>query len=250
MDNVAVVLCRPKLSENIGTAARAAANMGVGRLLVVEPYRQEKMIMLSAATRAGEQLIENLEVYGDLGEALGQFDHVVGTTARLGSDRGPFINPRQLARDMIGLTRNNTVALLFGTERTGLSTADLRLCQTVVTIPTANKESSSLNLAQAVLVLCYEMLTARSDEPVSPGIKLAPQAEVQSMFDHFCRTMLRIKFLPDENTDHWMMSFKRVFHRTGLTHGDCNLLRGMCRQIDWALANPDKLDQEDPADEA
>lgn len=241
-DNVAVVLCRPKLSENIGTAARAAANMGIGRLVLVAPYRMEPHIMIPAATRAGEHLIENLTVHQDLAEALGEFDFVVGTTARLGSHRGPFVTPRDMAQHMIGLTQNNRVALLFGPERTGLTTEDLRLCQMIVTIPTASREHSSLNLAQAVLVLAYELLIARTDDPVPSRIKMASNEEILAMYDTLSRTLLRIKFLPDDNTDHWLMSFKRIFNRAGLTHGDCNLLRGMCRQIEWALNNRDKLD--------
>lgn len=215
--------------------------MGLGRLIVVEPYRLEKEIMLNAATRVGRPLIENITVCDSLIQAMADFNFAAGTTARLGSNRGPFITPRHLAQKLIDLSQENRTALVFGPERSGLTTSELRLCQTVVRIPTAANESSSLNLAQAVLVLSYELLLARTDEPALVQLKLAPESELQAMYDHLTRAMLAIKFLPDENTVHWLMSFKRIFNRSGLTHGECNLVRGMCRQIEWALQNTDKL---------
>jgi len=241
LQNIAVILCRPKLSENIGAAARAAANMGLGRLIVVEPYRLEREIMLNAATRVGQPLIENITVCGSLTQAIADFNLVAGTTARLGSNRGPFVTPRRFAQKLINLSQENRTALVFGPERTGLTTSELRLCQAVVRIPTAANESSSLNLAQAVLVLSYELLLARTDEPALAQLKLAPEPELQAMYGHLTRAMLAIKFLPDENTGHWLMSFKRIFNRSGLTPGECNFLRGICRQIEWALQNTDKL---------
>jgi len=243
LENVAVILCRPALAENIGTAARAAANMGLGRLIVVEPCELDYDVMRGAATRSGEALVKKMTISPSLPEALAEFNYVVGTTARRGSHRGPFTTPRELAEKLIALSRGNKTALVFGPERTGLTTAELRLCQTVVRIPTAGDRVSSLNLAQAVLILGYELLLAQFEEPSPPPLKLADQTELQAMYEHLVRTMLKIKFLPDQNTEHWLMSFKRIFNRTGLTHGECNLIRGVCRQIEWALENPDKLDR-------
>ncbi|MEW6265262.1 MAG: RNA methyltransferase [Thermodesulfobacteriota bacterium] len=235
LTNVAVVLCRPKLSENIGTAARAAANMGLGRLLLVKPYRFERDIIQAAATRAADYLVDRIAVHDDLPAALADFHFVVGTTSRPGSHRGPFFSPRDVAPRIADLADENRVALVFGPERTGLTTAELRLCQAVVRIPTADEKKASLNLAQAVLILAYEIMLAVRPAPAPPGIKPATQAEILAMYEHLSRTLLAIGFLPDQNTEHWLMSFKRIFNRGGLTHGECNLIRGVCRQIDWAL---------------
>lgn len=240
LNNLAVVLMHPKLSENIGTAARAAGNMGLGRLIVVDPYRFEAETISAAATRAGAALVEGITVCPHLEEALAEFQYVVGTTARLGSHRGPFFTPRDLAPRVVDILAENKVALLFGPERTGLTTAQLRLCQAVVRIPTIDDEVSSLNVAQAVLILGYEVLLA-AQGPSSPRtLSLAPFQETRDMYDHLSQTMVQVGFLPDKNTDHWLMSFKRIFNRSGLTHGECNLLRGMCRQVQWALAQAEK----------
>jgi tRNA/rRNA methyltransferase len=235
LDRVGVVLVRPKLSENIGTAARAAGNMGLGRLILVDPYRYEIETALSAATRAGQRLVEEARVVAALAEALADFHYVVGTTARPGSHRGPFLTPRTLAQNLAGLGPDDRIALVFGPERTGLTTAELRRCQAVVTIPTAAPAARSLNLAQAVLILGYELLLTEAGPPSAPRIQRASIAEVEAVYEHMQRAFTAVGFLPEENTEHWLMSFKRLFNRTGLTHSECNLWRGLCRQIEHVV---------------
>jgi tRNA/rRNA methyltransferase len=247
LDNVAVVLLRPKLSENIGTAARAASNMGLGGLRVASPYRFEDDIIRTVATKGAEALVDRIEVFDDLDSALADFQYVIGTTARMGSHRGPFFSPRDMAEKVVELGSDMRVALLFGPERTGLSTADLRKCHMVVRIPTANKKQSSLNLAQAVLILGYELLLAHSPKRRKSKFKPAPFEEVEAMYRRLTQALLLIGFLPEENTDHWLTSFRRIFNRSGLTQGDCNLLSGVCRQIRWGVrtgGKPQHLDSD------
>lgn len=237
LKNVAVVLCRPKLSENIGAVARAAVNMGLGSLILVEPNHPDEAVMKAMATRQAHEMIDNISIYDDLKTALADFQLVIGTTARLGSHRGPFFSPHDAAERLFDHDASDRTALIFGPERSGLTTPELRLCQMVVRIPTSDPEHSSLNLAQAVLILGYEILLAAGSRRPAPRIKPAPNEELQAMYDHLSDTMLKIGFLPDQNTDHWLMSFKHIFNRSGLTHGECNLIRGMCRQINWAVNN-------------
>lgn len=235
MENTAVVLFQTSLSENIGTTARAAANMGIGSLIVVDPYRFEEDIIRAVATKTAESLVDRIVVKENLREALADFNYVVGTTARRGGHRGPFYSPRTMAEKLVDLSHEGKVALLFGPERSGLTNAELRLCQAVVRIPTADPKSSSLNLAQAVLILAYELFLTSSNQKPAPKIKPAPMSDILAMYDHFSETMVKIGFLPEDNTDHWLMNFKKIFNRSGLTHGECNLIRGMCRQINWAI---------------
>ena len=235
LDNVGVVLNQPQIQENIGAAARAAANMGVAELVLVRPCPFEERVVKAVATRTGEGLVDRIIVKDRLEDALADYQYVIGTTARRGSHRGPFHTPRGIAGKVLERSRDGRIALLFGPERTGLTNSDLRLCQALVRIPTADPRTSSLNLAQAVLVMCYELFLARNPEPVPPQVKAAPVSELLAMYRHLADTMVRIGFLPDENTDYWLMNFKKIFNRTGLTHGECNLIRGMCRQILWAV---------------
>lgn len=249
LDNVAVVLDRPKLSENIGTTARAASNMGLGGLRVVAPYRFEEDIIRNVATKGAESLVDRIAVHDDLDTALADFHYVIGTTARMGSHRGPFFSPREMAQKVIELGADTQVALLFGPERTGLSTADLRKCHMVVRIPTANPKQSSLNLAQAVLILGYELLLAHTPERRKAKLKAAPHSEVEAMYRRLTKALLLVGFLPEENTDHWLTSFRRIFNRSGLTQGDCNLWSGVCRQIRWAVRTGGKSQYLDSSDE-
>ena len=162
LDHLTIVLHKPRLAENIGATARAARNMGITRLAVVQPEDFDQERMLKMATGSSAALIHNLGLHQDLASALGSFHYVVGTTARLGgSYRQSPVPPRELARQLIPLSQHNQVALLFGPENWGLTNEELAFCHTLVTIPTS--DFRSLNLAQAVLVVTYEIFLARRD---------------------------------------------------------------------------------------
>ncbi len=126
---------------------------------------------------------------------------------------------------------HNQVALLFGPEDRGLTNAQLRYCHVLVTIPTAG--FSSLNLAQAVMILCYELLLAGS-KPVDRFVpRLANRRELDGMYEHLKETFIKIGFINPENPDHWMQNVQRFFSRVGLRARDVKVIRGICRQIDW-----------------
>ena len=187
-----------------------------------------------------------MAIYDDLDEALAHYGLVVGTTARLGRRRGQFYTPRQLAPSLLAGDSQETVwpvAILFGPERMGLATSDLRRCQKVVRIPTDGPETSSLNLAQAVLLIGYELLLAAGDAPDPPSVRPAAQDELAGMYDDLADFLLRIGFLPDDNYEHWMMNIKKIFNRSLLTSGECNLWRGVCRQARWALDHNEHVRQ-------
>jgi tRNA/rRNA methyltransferase len=109
-----------------------------------------------------------------------------------------------------------------------------------VRIPTDRPETSSLNLAQAVLLLGYELLLAAGAAPDPPAVRPAPQAELAGMYADLAGLLLEIGFLPADNPEHWLMNIKKIFNRSLLTSGECNLWRGVCRQARWALAHPER----------
>ena len=245
--HIDVVLSEPQKSENIGAAARAMANMGLGRLVLVRPRSLYRELMESTATSHAMKVLAEMKVYEDLDEALANYGLVVGTTARPGRQRGPFYTPRQLAPCLLNSDSQGQVwpvAILFGPERMGLATSDLRRCQKVVRIPTDGPETSSLNMAQAVLLIGYELLMAAGDMPGPPAVRPASQAELSGMYDDLADFLLKIGFLPADNHEHWLMNIKKIFNRSLLTSGECNLWRGVCRQARWALANQDRATRE------
>ncbi|MDR1050851.1 MAG: RNA methyltransferase [Deltaproteobacteria bacterium] len=241
--HVDVVLNEPQKSENIGAAARAVANTGLGRLVVVAPRTLNRELMEATATVHALPVLENMLVARTLREAVEPHALVVGTTARAGSRRGPFLSPRLLAGELLGAGDPLPTALLFGAERMGLTTAELRLCQKIVRIPTASSRTSSLNLAQAVLILGYELLVAAGGGPAEPAqIKPAPQKSLNLMYDELEDTLVGIGFLPADNPGHWLMNVKKIFNRSQLSSGECDLLLGLCRQIRWAVKNLSDLE--------
>jgi tRNA/rRNA methyltransferase len=227
---VAVVLFRPRLPENIGAAARAACNMGLSRLVLVQPQDLNRERMAMMATGAAAPLLDAMEVHDDLGRALGPFQYVVGATARLGGVRRDYLSPREMAAALIEIAAANDVALLFGPENFGLTNEELAYCHALVHIPTGT--CSSLNLAQAVMVLAYEIATAAGERPrFAP--RLANSAELASMYAMLQETLVKINFISHQNPEHWMFNVRRLFARHGLLAREAQVIKGICRQIDW-----------------
>ena len=231
LDNVTIVLKGPKFPGNVGSAARCANNMGIGKLIVVGNRELDDEAVRQMATHESKEIVDGIHHFDTLDEALAGFEWVVGTTARQGSGRGPFLSPRRMAESLVAVSPENRIALLFGPEDTGLTNDDLRFCQTVVTIPTVGFKS--LNLSHAVMILCYELLVARMDDEVKFLPKLASSREIELMYTQLKAVLQAIGFLNPENPDYWMMHIRRLFARTTLQAREVKIIRGICRQIEW-----------------
>jgi tRNA/rRNA methyltransferase len=231
LDNVTIVLKGPKFPGNVGSSARCANNMGIGKLIVVGNRDLDDEAVRQMATHESKEIVDGILHFDTLDEALAGFEWVVGTTARQGSGRGPFLSPRRMAEQLVALSRENRIALLFGPEDTGLTNDDLRFCQMVVTIPTV--AFKSLNLSHAVMILCYELLLARLDDEVKFQPKLASTRELEGMYTQLKAILQAIGFLNPENPDYWMMHIRRLLARTTLQAREVKIIRGICRQIEW-----------------
>ena len=231
LDNVTIVLKGPKFPGNVGSAARCANNMGIGKLIVVGNRDLDDEAVRQMATHVSKEIVDGIRHFDTLDEALAGFEWVVGTTARQGSGRGPVVSPRRMAEELLAISPENRIALLFGPEDTGLTNDDLRFCQSVVTIPTV--KFKSLNLSHAVMIVCYELLIARLDEEVKFVPKLASARELEGMYTQLKVILQAIGFLNPENPDYWMMHIRRLFARTTLQAREVKIPRGICRQIEW-----------------
>lgn len=229
--NISIVLNRPRFPENIGAAARAAKNMGIGQLILVQPQHCDLTRILTLATHVAADLVADMEVHDDLADALGPFNFIVGTTARTGSNRRSLGDPRRVAQELVSISQQNRVALLFGPEDRGLTNDYLKYCQRLVTIPTA--DFSSLNLAQAVMVLSYEVFRAGLERAPAFVPRLANSFELEGMYQQLSEILTRIQFLNPENPDYWMNNLRQYLIRRQLQARDVKVLRGICRQIDW-----------------
>ena len=227
----AVVLNRPRIPENIGAAARAICNMGMGRLVVVSPENPDPERMLRMATHKAAHLVKNMRVYSELEEAVSDFGYIVGTTARTGGVRRPILTPREVAADLFPIAAQNKIALVFGSEDKGLTNQEIRYCHQLVKIPTA--QFSSLNLAQAIMIVCYEIRLASAQSPERVIPKLASSTELERMYERVRDILIKISFIQPENPEHWMMNIRRFSSRIGLQAAEVDMIMGICRQIDW-----------------
>ncbi len=228
-DHTTIVLHRPRYPENIGSAARAMRNMGFKHLTVVDPGIWDEARIRRLATHAAGAVVDGIRRCDGLDEALAPFGHVVGTTARLGGQRPVIKSPESLARELIPISIDNRVAILFGPEDRGLTNDDLRRCHRVVNIPT--QDFTSLNLAQAVMVICYCLSTAGVSDPPAATPRLASRLELDRMYAEMTAALVRIGYVNPENPDYWMIRIRRFFNRLPLRAGEVSIIRGICRQI-------------------
>jgi len=233
LNRFAIVLVNPKFAENIGAAARVAYNMGLSRLILVRDSMPDRETMAKMATHKAAHLIETMELHSSLKDALAPFSLVVGTTARRGRQRILEKNPRSIVEEIVPQITSNQIAFVFGPENYGLSNEDLKLCQMTSAIPTA--DFSSLNLAQAVAIHCYEIyfgvIHARKD--MQPAPQYASTFELEGMYSHLENVLLKINFLHEKSHSYWMNNIRQFLNRVHLTSKDTNIIRGICRQFLW-----------------
>lgn len=228
LDRIRVVLVRPSHPGNVGAAARAMKTMGVSRLALVQPRvfpHAEAHARASGAT----DVLERASVWNSLPEALGGVVVAAGLSARRRDLWLPQRSAREAARELVAAAADGgEVALVFGTETSGLSNDDMRLCHLPVFIP-ANPEYSSLNLAAAVQVLCYELrqMAVEWQRPPVAGGEPATVDETEAMFVHLERSLGASGFLDPANPKRLMPRLRRMFGRVRLEREEVNILRGM-----------------------
>ncbi len=237
LENISIVLHRPKFPENIGSSARAMKNMGIKELLVVDPDDFDLTKIGKMATHASMDIVDNIKRFDTLNEALADFSYVVGTTARIGRNRQVIHDPADLAQSLIPVSVNNRIAIVFGREDRGLESGEVQLCHSLLNIPTDG--FSSLNLSQAVMVVCYELFKAKGYIGKDFLPTLATRFELEQMYFHLKDILLKIDFIQKDNPDYWLNNLRNFFSRLPLRAKEVRIIRGICRQIEW-YGNRDK----------
>lgn len=225
---ISIVLVRPKYAENIGSTARAMKNMGLENLLLVTSERPDLEKMKKTATHEAGEVIEKIRYFEDLEEAISPCTFVAGTTARLGKKRNSIITPSKLAERVGLLSEEDHIAILFGPEDRGLANSDLNLCDALVNIPTV--DFTSINLAQAVMIICYELSKTKGTPRQKP--RLASKAELLLMYESLDRLLEEIGLHNPENPDLWSGRFRSFFSRFGLRAKEVALVRELLKHID------------------
>lgn len=214
-------------------ACRAMKNMGFSRLRIVNGCDRFHPESLKFAV-AAKDLLETAEVYPDLATATADCLLTVGTTRRHGKYRQEILSPPEVtAKISSELPPDGTAAIVFGREDNGLTTSELSMCRWHATIPTS-AEYGSLNLAQSVLLFCYELGKASETVATCRPVERALSSEMETFFGHFQATLGKVGFLNEQNPEHIMRSVRRIFFRADLDSREVTVLRGILTQIDWA----------------
>jgi tRNA/rRNA methyltransferase len=228
------VLVEPSHPGNVGAAARALKTMGFSRLVLVSPrvpHVQSDPEAIAMASGA-DDVLASAHVVPTLADALSGVHWSIALTARLREYGPPQWTPRAAAGAAREQAVRGEIALVFGNERTGLSNEDVERCSALAHIP-ANPAYSSLNLAQAVQVLAYELRTAYlSDGEATPATPAAAQGSAgQGMYAHLESALVALEFLDPANPKKLMSRLRRLFARSGLEREEVNIVRGIAKHI-------------------
>lgn len=232
LDRLRVVLVRTSLPANIGAAARAMLTMGLTRLVLVAPARfphADATALASGATA----VLDGARVVATLDEALAGTRLSIGFSARPREFAGRVMALRAAATEAVGVARDHDVALVFGTEMSGLTNTELARCSVVATIA-ANPDYGSLNLAAAVQVAAWELRAAALGGDVwkAPRFAAATHDEIEALHAHAQRTLVALGFLDPRRPRRLMPRLRRLFARAGLEREEVNILRGILTRID------------------
>jgi tRNA/rRNA methyltransferase len=236
------VLVEPSHPGNVGAAARALKTMGFADLTLVRPRVAEVLRDPDAVAMASgaDDVLAQARIVDSLEQALTGMQWSVALSARLREYGPPLLAPRAAAQKAAALhAQGGTIAFVFGNERTGLANEDVERCRAIAHIP-ANPAYASLNLAQAVQVIAYELRLAYLDHATGVGgaakpevasASLATSDEIEGMFEHLERALIALEFFDPANPRKLQSRLRGLFARTDLEREEVNIVRGIAKHI-------------------
>lgn len=234
MVNVRIVLVGTTHPGNIGATARAMKNMGISDLRLVDP-RYFPHEDATARASGAEDVLAAANVVSELAEAIADCSYVAGASARSRSIDWPSLSPRECASHLLDQPADSNVAVVFGPENSGLKNADLDRCNALLKIPT-DPSFSSLNIAMAVQVICYELCLARIDPPKSapPESPPATAVEMEHFYQHLEDVLIASDFLDPGKPRLLMRRLRRLFTKADPDKNEINILRGILTALEPA----------------
>lgn len=227
-------MVRPQLGENIGMAARAMLNCGLSTLRLVSPRDGWPNDKAQRAASGADVVLENAEVFDSVADAVADLERVVATTARNRELTQRILTPRHAAAEVRGwIGQGERVGILFGPERTGLENDDMVHADTALSIP-LNPQFSSLNVAQAVLLVSYEWAVAGDATPAARmadhATRPATKEELQNLFDHLERALDQSGFLRNKDMRPSMvLNLRALLQRAGMTEQEARTFHGVIK---------------------
>ncbi len=230
LDNISIVLVDTRTPANIGSVARCMMNMGLSRLVLVDPPRDEDREALKLAAGA-QMILEAAIVCPTLSDAIKEHGLVIGTSRHAGKQRKNIRTPREMAENVMPILSGNRTAVVFGNEVNGLENKDLALCHEIVAIPSSGG-FPSLNLSHAVMIVAYELFMASRQDVASSPKELAPAEQVEGFYRQLRETLQDLDFLEREHPERIMFSLRQLFGRARLDAREVSILRGILSSVD------------------
>ncbi|MBD2677613.1 MULTISPECIES: RNA methyltransferase [Nostoc] len=230
-----IVLVEPAGPFNVGAIARVMKNFGLNNLVLVNPQCDPLSAEALKMAVHAKEILESAVIVATLPEALHGCVRAIATTGRDCSWEIPLENPRT-ALPWLLEEPEKPAALIFGRENRGLSNEELNYAQRFVFIPT-NQNYLSLNLASAVAICCYELsqCTQQPETQTLPQNELAPLDVVETYYQQLESLLLKIGYLYPHTAASRMEKFRQLYNRAGLQTAEVAMLRGILRQVEWAL---------------
>jgi tRNA/rRNA methyltransferase len=230
-----VILVRPQLGENVGTTARAMLNFGLRELRLVEPRCGWPNVKALQAASGATEILNQLRTFGRVEDAIADLELLFATTARPRDLPKRVVSAAEAAREArAALAEGRKVGVLFGPERTGLSNDDLIFADAVLSVP-LNPDFSSLNLAQAVLLVGYEWFQAGAPRRLPQGSassRRATKGELDQLVEHLVAELDAVAFFRTADRRLSMVrTLKLIVQRAGLHEADVHLLRGVIKSL-------------------
>ncbi len=231
-----VILVRPQLGDNIGMAARAMLNCGLSSLRLVSPRDGWPNAKAQRAASGADVVLDKAKIFASVGEAVADLERVVATTARNRELSQRIVTPRRAASEMRGwISQAEKVGILFGPERTGLTNDDMVHADTALSIP-LNPQFSSLNIAQAVLLVAYEWAAAGEAAPAERmsehATRPATKEELLNLFAHLERALDQSGFLRNKAMRPAMVHNLRAFlQRAAMTEQEVRSFHGVIKYL-------------------
>jgi tRNA (cytidine32/uridine32-2'-O)-methyltransferase len=232
LSNIKIVLVETSHPGNIGAVARAMKNMAMGNLCLVDPKIFPSADATARASGA-DDILAGAKMYATLPEAIADCQLVLGTSARCRTISWPELTPRECAEKVVIHEPGIKAAILFGRENSGLKNHELDLCHYLLRIP-CNSGYSSLNIAAAVQVICYELFVASGfEETIQIGDKgkcpSATAEQMESFYGHLHQALVDIGFMHPDKSKSIMRRLRRIYNRIQLDTKELDILRGILR---------------------
>ena len=230
---IKIVLCNTTHQGNIGSAARAMKTMGLTKLILVDPKEtpDDHALALSANAR---DIVDNAIILPTLSEAIANCHISIAMTSRRREFGNILYTPKEITPLIFdAMATNQNIAIVFGNEAKGLTIEQQELCNRLVTIP-GNPEYFSLNLAQAVQIMCYELYSNYTPDinHLKNAVELANHDDTQKLLAHLDQILIKVDYYKNKNIERVRRHLQKIIHKSSLERQEIDLLRGILKKIE------------------